>query len=192
MKQYKINEIFCSIQGEGFNVGRPAVFVRFAGCNLECKWCDTEHSAKIIMSSHELVSRIMDISDNRRLVVLTGGEPLLQIEDELIHDLYKNHFNIAIETNGTIRSKYIHVVWLTVSPKRFPGWVQQTGSELKLVNDGYWNYDTIKQINGNRFKHYYIQPCEHNGKFNFDDTINLINKLGHPWRLSCQIHKMMK
>ena len=119
---YKINEVFYTLQGEGAHSGIPAVFVRFSGCNLRCPWCDTEFTSFTPMTADEIVSIALslyeaDTQGRRRMMVLTGGEPSLQVDDALITALHAAGFYICIETNGT-RPLPAGIDWITCSPKR--------------------------------------------------------------------------
>ena len=119
---YKINEVFYTLQGEGAHSGIPAVFVRFSGCNLRCPWCDTEFTSFTPMTADEIVSTALslyeaDTQGRRRMMVLTGGEPSLQVDDALITALHAAGFYICIETNGT-RPLPAGIDWITCSPKR--------------------------------------------------------------------------
>ncbi len=117
---YKINEVFYTLQGEGAHSGIPAVFVRFSGCNLRCPWCDTEFSDFTEMSADEIVREALSIYDipneRRKMLVLTGGEPSLQVDTPLIDALHAAGFYICIETNGT-RPLPDGIDWITCSPK---------------------------------------------------------------------------
>ena len=110
----KVNEIFYSIQGEGFHAGEAAVFIRFAGCNLSCPFCDTNHHPFKEMTEDEICAEVEKYPS--RLVVITGGEPTLQLTASLVGKLHRLHRDVAIETNGT-REIPNGVDWVTVSPK---------------------------------------------------------------------------
>ena len=117
---YHINEIFYSLQGEGFHTGRPAVFVRFAGCNLRCPFCDTDFSHSEPMTAEQIARRVFDYSTHpHTLIVLTGGEPSLQVDNELVDALHAHQQTVAIETNGT-RPVPDNIDWVTLSPKAIP------------------------------------------------------------------------
>ena len=117
---YHINEIFYSLQGEGFHTGRPAVFVRFAGCNLRCPFCDTDFSHSEPMTAEQIARRVFDYSTHpHTLIVLTGGEPSLQVDKELVDALHAHQQTVTIETNGT-RPVPDNIDWVTVSPKAVP------------------------------------------------------------------------
>ena len=150
---YQVKEIFYTLQGEGAHAGRPAVFCRFAGCNLwsgreqdrasaVCRFCDTDFVGTDgtlggrFDSAADLAARIAGLWPagfaTQRFVVLTGGEPLLQVDTELIDALHAQGFEIAVETNGSIAAP-AGIDWLCVSPKAGAPWVQRHGHELKLV-----------------------------------------------------------
>ena len=118
---YKVNEIFYTLQGEGAHSGIPAVFVRFSGCNLRCPWCDTEFTSFTPMTAEEIVATALSLYDipneRRRMLVLTGGEPSLQVDELLITALHAAGFYICIETNGT-RPLPAGIDWITCSPKK--------------------------------------------------------------------------
>ena len=118
---YRVNEIFFTLQGEGAHSGIPAIFVRLSGCNLQCPWCDTEFEQYEIMSAEQIIKTALslyayDSEGRRKMLVLTGGEPSLQVDQPLIDALHKAGFYICIETNGT-RSLPNGIDWITCSPK---------------------------------------------------------------------------
>ena len=179
---YRINEIFHSLQGEGYNTGMAAVFVRFAGCNLRCAFCDTEHQSYTQMTAQEIAEAVFAYSaDEHTLIVLTGGEPALQADEELLTALHTHRQRVAIETNGTLPLP-AGIDWITVSPKQNTKVVQLLADEVKVVYEGqqveHWPDDiTAKQ--------YYLQPCSCK---NTDEVIAYVKR--HPkWRLSLQTHK---
>ena len=130
MKTYRVNDIFYSLQGEGHNTGRAAVFVRFSGCNLKCAFCDTDFASFEPLTGHDIVERIRH--HEARLVVLTGGEPTLQVDEQLIDALHEAGFEVAMESNGTLPPPS-NLDWLTVSPKTKPR--VQRCNELKVLFD---------------------------------------------------------
>ena len=157
---YRIHEIFYSLQGEGFHTGRPAVFVRFAGCNLRCPFCDTDFSTRQTMTCEDIVRQALSLvpsslPDGRFLLVLTGGEPALQVDDTLIDALHKAGFYIAIETNGT-RTLPAAIDWITCSPKDAPVVLTQA-DELKVVFRG---QDVERLYQAVKAQHYFLQPCD--------------------------------
>lgn len=179
---YRINEIFHSLQGEGFHTGTAAVFVRFAGCNLRCSFCDTEHKSFTPMTADEIAAAVFGYaSDAHTIIVLTGGEPSLQVDDELLKALHAHGQCIAIETNGT-QPLPSGIDWITVSPKQNSNVVLQQADEVKVVYEG---QDVAHWLEDIKALHYYLQPCSCQ---NTGDVITYI--LEHPqWRLSLQTHK---
>ena len=206
---YAVKEIFYTLQGEGAQTGRASVFCRFAGCNLwsgresdradaVCKFCDTDFvdvngpGGGRFATAGDLADAIADKwpagHDARRYVVCTGGEPLLQLDVPLITALHARHFEIAIETNGTIAAPP-GIDWICVSPKAGSTLVQKTGDELKLV---------FPQIEGNphafeqlAFRHFFIQPMDGPDRaVNTELAVRFC--MEHPkWRLSLQTHKLL-
>ncbi|MEG1579663.1 MAG: 7-carboxy-7-deazaguanine synthase QueE [Bacteroidaceae bacterium] len=187
----KINELFYSLQGEGMHSGTAAVFVRFSGCNLHCPFCDTDHEEGLWMTNEEIVNRVQAYP--ARMVVLTGGEPSLYVDPELIEQLHRIGKFITIETNGT------HLLpegidWITLSPKfdcnKFADVVLTRCDELKVVYQG----QPMDAYNRILSDHYFLQPCDTGNK-----EQNLLNMksvvdycLANPrWRLSLQIHKII-
>jgi organic radical activating enzyme len=178
---YKINEVFESIQGEGFWTGQFCLFIRFSGCNLQCSFCDTEHETFDTYKHDELLEKIKDSYCLH--VILTGGEPTLQINKQFISDIVLLGKFIHIETNGTLPiPDGIH--WVTVSPKT-DDFVIRTGDELKLVYSETMNLKRLETTTF--FDWYFIQPesCK-----NIDKVIEMIKDNGL-WRLSLQTHKIL-
>ncbi|BEG98560.1 7-carboxy-7-deazaguanine synthase QueE [Bacteroides sedimenti] len=176
----KVNEIFYSIQGEGYFTGTPAVFIRFSGCNLDCDFCDTEHQSGVMMSDKEIINEIIQYP--ARHVVLTGGEPSLHISHEFVDRLKKNGFFVQIETNGT-RELPANIDWITCSPKAGGETVILNPHELKVVFTG----QEMSQYDCFNAQVFCLQPCS--GK-NTEKVIEYI--LAHPkWRLSLQTHKLL-
>jgi 7-carboxy-7-deazaguanine synthase (Cx14CxxC type) len=201
---YTVKEIFYTIQGEGLNSGRPAIFCRFSGCNLWngkekhknlaiCNFCDTDFVGGVkYKASENLVEKIKDqvplkIRGMRNmLVVLTGGEPALQIDKELINGLKKEGFEIAIETNGTIDLPK-GIDWICVSPKGKSDLVIRKGNELKFV----FPQENLNPINfiDLEFDYFLLQPMDvpwPNENVNKSIDYCMKNPL---WRLSLQNHK---
>jgi organic radical activating enzyme len=192
MKKYKINEIFYSLQGEGFHAGTPSIFVRFSGCNLTCPFCDTLHENGIFLTENEIIKQLNKYPAKH--VVLTGGEPSLFVTSSLIESIHQAGKYIAIETNGT------HLLpeaidWVTLSPKNHLGEanaaiVLKNCDELKVVYTGQ-SLDSYSSI---KAEHYYLQPCDSNhsieNKKNTKQVIRLC--LENPqWKLSVQLHKLL-
>lgn len=179
-KTYKINEIFYSLQGEGFFTGTAAVFLRFSGCNRRCSFCDTDFTSGNDMTAEEIIDAISVFPT--RHIVITGGEPTLQLDAELIRAIKAARFFIQIETNGSnpIPSG---VDWVTCSPKDAP-WQIDRIDELKVVYQGQ-NVEQIADLLP--APRHFLQPCS--GE-NISETIDYI--LSHPrWRLSLQTHKLI-
>ncbi len=192
---YRINEIFYSLQGEGFHSGTPAVFVRFSGCNLHCHFCDTEHESGTPMTLEQIAHEAnrYPVAD---MIVLTGGEPSLFIDEPFVADLKRlTNKRIAIETNGT-RPLPANVDWVTLSPKSgFDGGdiepcVLSRCDELKVVYMGQnlSQYDNIETLN--RF----LQPCycddADERQCNLQACVEAV-MTHNGWRLSLQIHRIL-
>lgn len=205
---YSVKEIFKTLQGEGALAGRVAVFCRFAGCNLwsgreedraaaVCRFCDTDFvgvdgtSGGKYVSAGDLVRMISaewGPGRDRRFVVLTGGEPLLQVDEELIGELHRNGFEIAVETNGTVDPP-AGIDWICVSPKSSAALKAKAGHELKLV---YPQTDALPDSFASLdFKHFSLQPMD--GPERESNTASAIAYcLEHPrWSLSVQTHKQV-
>lgn len=190
----KINEIFYSIQGEGFHAGTPAVFVRFSGCNLHCSFCDTGHEEGTMMSEDEIVRETEKYP--ARLVILTGGEPSLFITDTLIQQLHQAGKYVAIETNGT-HPLPASIDWVTLSPKDLfcpnANIRLKKCDELKLVYTGR-DEKAIEQYTRFPARHYYLQPCDTGDASQnvgiMQETVRYCLK--HPlWNISIQLHKVL-
>jgi organic radical activating enzyme len=200
MKRYSVKEIFYSIQGEGLNSGRAAVFVRFSGCNMwngrdpdkklsPCWFCDTNFVGGEKMLAEEIVDRVLRMvpkTKSNYLVVLTGGEPLLQVDDSLVSKLCEAGISVAIETNGSIpfRSKY--PVHITVSPKTMNlSTIQPT--EVKLLFNNGLNPSEIYEKYKFNTKYFYLQGIDN---ITSEDLIDYIKNHAE-WRLSTQLHKTL-
>jgi 7-carboxy-7-deazaguanine synthase (Cx14CxxC type) len=205
---YQVKEMFYTLQGEGAHAGRPAVFCRFSGCNLwsgreqdrstaVCQFCDTDfigtdgQNGGKFQTAQDLAqaARNQWLGDADNLyIVITGGEPLLQLDSALIDALHTFGFEIAVETNGTLQAPD-GIDWICVSPKAGAEFVQTSGHELKLVfPQPSLMPDALPETH---FKHYYLQPMDgantaHNTKLAIDYC------KAHPkWRLSLQTHKIL-
>ncbi len=177
---YKVNEIFYSLQGEGYHTGTPAVFLRMSGCNRACAFCDTDHSAGRMMSAEEIVAEITRYP--ARHLVVTGGEPLLQLDSALLRAIKAERFFVQIETNGSLPVPP-EVDWVTCSPKDAP-WKIDRIDELKIVYQGQDVEAIAALLPAPR---HFLQPCS--GQ-NIQETIAYC--LAHPhWRLSLQTHKLL-
>ncbi len=176
----KINEIFYSLQGEGFHAGTPAVFVRFSGCNLKCDFCDTRHEEGKSMTDEEIVEEVLRYPS--RMVILTGGEPGLWVDDALIEALHKAGKYICIETNGTCVLPE-QIDWVTCSPKQGTVLNVKRMDEVKVVYLGQ-DVSSYLQLPAT---HFFLQPCSCR---NTEEVVGYI--LQHPqWRLSLQTHKLI-
>lgn len=206
---YAVKEIFYTLQGEGAQSGRPAVFCRFSGCNLwsgrevdrataQCRFCDTDFigvngpGGGKFASAQELAAAVAvqwpQASGGRRYVVCTGGEPLLQLDLPLIDALHAQGFEIAVETNGTIAAPE-GIDWICVSPKAGTQLVQRTGSELKLV------FPQVdfgpEQFEKLAFHNFFLQPMD-GPERERNTQLTVRYCMEHPrWRLSLQTHKIV-
>ncbi len=206
---YSVKEIFYTLQGEGGQAGMPAVFCRFAGCNLWtgreqdrpkaiCQFCDTDFVGTDgtlggkFATADELAERILGqwpADDSRhRMVVLTGGEPLLQVDQALIAALHMRGFRISVESNGTVAAPE-GIDWLCISPKAGADWIQRSGQELKLV----WpqpTFDLAAIEASTEFQHYFLQPMD-NAQQSSNIAACIAQCMQRPgWRLSLQTHKL--
>ena len=180
MKLYRVNEIFYSLQGEGYYTGTPAVFLRFSGCNRACPFCDTDFRAFTEMTAAQIAEAVSAFPG--RHLVATGGEPLLQLDSELLRELKLRGFYVQVETNGTMPVPP-EVDWVTCSPTDAP-WAVDRIDELKIVFDGRDVEELARLLPAPRL---FLQPCS--GK-NIPETVAYI--LAHPrWRLSLQTHKLI-
>ncbi len=202
----RVNDIFYSLQGEGRNTGRAALFVRFAGCNLRCSFCDTDFASYHELSEDyimaELVVRCMDLGlmEEKPMVVLTGGEPTLQVDEDFVDLLHEEDFYVAMESNGILPAPQ-NLDWLTVSPKNLTPLPPLQGArgkqpdEIKIVFDE--NCDPEEILKGLSLQGeplLYLQPCDTGDP----ERNRLITALcvdyikRHPqWRLSLQTHKLI-
>jgi 7-carboxy-7-deazaguanine synthase (Cx14CxxC type) len=214
---YAVKEIFYTLQGEGAQAGRAAVFCRFAGCNLWsgreadrataiCKFCDTEFvgvdglGGGRFESAQALAAAVAEKWPNefgqggrgagKRFVVCTGGEPLLQMDADLIDELHARGFEIAVETNGTIAAP-AGLDWICVSPKAGAELVQTNGDELKLVFPQAEAAAAPSEFEALKFRNFFLQPMD--GPNRAENTeLALRFCLDHPkWRLSLQTHKFL-
>lgn len=189
---YKINEIFYSLQGEGYHAGKAAIFVRFAKCNLRCSFCDTNFDKYTEMSAQQIIEQIQQY-EPCKFIVITGGEPTLQITPSLVQLFHMHGYYIAIETNGT------HTIpkgidWITCSPKTNfvdAGKIHiKQANEIKVIFDGIHHISTF----GIQANQLYVQPCdvgnaEQNKKI-LHQTIEFV-KNNPQWKLSLQLHKLI-
>jgi 7-carboxy-7-deazaguanine synthase (Cx14CxxC type) len=208
---YAVKEVFYTLQGEGANTGRPAVFCRFAACNLWsgreqdrstaiCQFCDTDFVGTDGPGGGQFASAA-DLADQvasawpaqsspraRRMVVCTGGEPLLQLDQTAVDELHRRGFEVAIETNGTVLPPP-GIDWICVSPKAGSELVLKSGHELKLVfpQPG----AEPEKFEGLDFEWFFLQPMDSPAR-ETNTQLALEYCLKHPlWRLSLQTHKML-
>lgn len=188
----RINEIFYSMQGEGHFTGTPAIFIRFSGCNLQCPFCDTSHATYISMTEEEIIETISQYKAKH--VILTGGEPTLQINKELTDLLHEKNYFIQIETNGTLPIPCgCCIDWITCSPKHEGKLRLSHVDELKVLYHGDDKMQMSKYDNINA-KVYSLQPLdtkkEDENKRILKETLHYI--LANPkWSLSLQTHKII-
>jgi len=201
--KFFINSIFRSIQGEGFNQGKEAVFIRFSGCNLwsglekdrfykkhSCaNWCDTDFKEGSWKTISEIVNIVKELSKSPSLIVLTGGEPMLQITQSFI-DFLKNIFSetlVCIETNGTI-DKNLKNCWTTVSPKEGSVLRLKKGNELKFVYPQSINLEDFLDLD---FDYFIIQP-KYENVINYQPLINLVFANNKKLIIRPQLHKILE
>ena len=213
----RINDIFYSLQGEGSNTGRAAIFIRFAGCNLRCSFCDTEFDSYTEMTDDKVISEIKSLTSHlspltshpspltsHLLVVLTGGEPTLQVDEAFVDLLHQHGYEVAMESNGT-RPAPRNLDWLTVSPKEWwkvngGGWMENSNvrrpDELKIVFDE----DMPERLSSLHLPPstlhalLYLQPCDTGDPVRNADIMQRCVEYikQHPqWRLSLQTHKLI-
>jgi 7-carboxy-7-deazaguanine synthase (Cx14CxxC type) len=205
---YAVKECFLTLQGEGMQAGSRAVFLRFAGCNLwsgreqdraaaQCTFCDTDFvgtdgaGGGKFQSADELAGHVESLwgeGEEQRLVVITGGEPMLQLDEALVDSLHRRRFRVAVETNGTL-SAIDGLDWICVSPKAGTDVVQRHGDELKLV----WPQTGIDPAELEKwdFDHFLVQPMDcDDAKQAMDSAVALA--MDRPkWRLTLQAHKLI-
>ena len=187
----QVSEIFYSIQGEGYWTGTPAVFVRLAGCNLNCRFCDTDYSLKFLATADDVVARVRELGAACPTVVLTGGEPLAQTESSaLIDALRADDRRVHIESNGTIPVELPPDVWLTISPKeRLHPAMARRANEVKLIVEGRVPEEWLASFAG-RGVPVFLQP-EGNKPANVTIALEAAKAAPDRYRLSLQIHKFI-
>ena len=205
---YAVKECFLTLQGEGVQSGSRAVFLRFAGCNLwsgreqdrataECRFCDTDfvgtdgEGGGKFKQADELaahVERLWGEGQDQRLVVITGGEPMLQLDPALVDALHAHGFKVAVETNGTLPA-IAGIDWICVSPKAGTEVVQRSGNELKLV----WPQEGIDpaELESWAFDHFLVQPMDCADRESAIDAAIKLAMERPGWRLSLQVHKVV-
>ena len=205
---YAVKEAFLTLQGEGMQSGSRAVFLRFAGCNLwsgreqdraaaQCNFCDTDFvgtdgpGGGKFGSAEDLaahVERLWGEGQDRRLVVITGGEPMLQLDEALIEALHRRGFRVAVESNGTLAA-IEGIDWLCISPKAGTQVVQRRGDELKLV----WPQKEIDpaELENWDFRHFLVQPMDCDDRQAAMEAAIALAMERPKWRLSLQAHKVV-
>lgn len=208
---YSVKEIYYTLQGEGAHTGRPAVFLRFAGCNLwsgreehraeaVCRFCDTEFvgtdgkGGGKFEKAAELAAAVRQAwpgaADSIPYVVCTGGEPLLQLDDELVIALHAAGFEIGVESNGTLAAPE-GIDWLCISPKGAAPLVQTSGQELKLVYPQSESEAQPANFERLKFDHFFLQPLD-SPEAEQNTRLAVEFCLKHPrWKLSVQTHKVL-
>jgi 7-carboxy-7-deazaguanine synthase (Cx14CxxC type) len=205
---YAVKELFKTLQGEGAQAGRAAVFCRFSGCNLWsgreadrstaiCKFCDTEFVGTDGSGGGKFrdadtlslaIAKTWGVNTAKRYVVFTGGEPLLQLDAKLVDAVHRHGFEIAIETNGTLEPP-VGIDWICVSPKAGAPFKLRSGSELKLVypQPGLQPFE-LEDLD---FEHYWLQPMDGPDRRANTTAVADFCLQNPPWRLSLQTHKMI-
>ena len=188
---YGLVEIFESLQGEGRNTGRPCVFIRFAGCNLRCPWCDTDVKKRFALSLEDLVKEVKNFK--AKSVILTGGEPTLVKEmPELVAALKKDGYWIGVETNGTIAADWLGFVdYVVCSPKRGAELALNAADEVRVVVEDEAMVKFCREVRGRiAATDYYVSPCDRDGKIDFATAKSVLSQL-NGWSLSVQLHKLL-
>ena len=188
---FDLVEIFESLQGEGRNSGRPCVFVRFAGCNLACPWCDTDVRRRFSLSRDDLVKEIRGFK--AKSVILTGGEPtLVKGMPELVAELKKDGYWIAVETNGTNDVDWLGFVdYVACSPKRGAEPTLTAADEVRVVAEDEAIVAFCREVRGRiAATDYYVSPCERDGKIDCATAKFVLSQLDG-WSLSVQLHKLL-
>lgn len=187
----RVNEIFYSLQGEGRFTGTPAVFLRLSGCNLKCSFCDTKHEEATEMHPTEIVEELLKYPSKH--LVITGGEPSLQIDWDFVDYLQQYGFFVQVETNGVKRLP-TNVDWITCSPKYKPICYGEV-DEIKCVYEGNESEEKIHSLfRSVRAENFYLQPCDvKNPKRNAEILAECINfiKENPQWKLSLQTQKIL-
>ena len=194
---YDLVEIFESLQGEGRNTGRPCVFIRFAGCNLKCPWCDTDVTKKFSASLADILAELGRYK--AKSVILTGGEPTLVKEmPELVAALKKDGYWIGVETNGTIAADWLGFVdYVACSPKmEFSDLYDSSlalkdANEVRVVASSEKVVGFCRKIRGRIVAtDYYVSPCDRDGQIDFATAKSVLSQLDG-WSLSVQLHKIL-
>ena len=191
---YDLVEIFESLQGEGRNMGRPCVFLRFAGCNLKCPWCDTDVTKRFSASLDDILGELGQY--RAKSVILTGGEPTIQKGmPELVAALRKKGYWVAVETNGTNgpdEAPWLEFLdYVACSPKRGAPIRLVTADEVRVVAEDEQTADFCREIRGKiAATDYYVSPCDQGGEIDFATAKAVLSQLDG-WSLSVQLHKIV-
>lgn len=206
--KYRMREIFSTIQGEGRNTGLPATFIRFAGCNLNCPWCDTRRQAKEFLALPEIMAKVRKFRN--RAVVITGGEPTTVVGlGDVLAKLKDEGYWLALETNGLKASPEVEMFdYVAVSPKYFyrtkylGDGILKKADEVRIVAESTGMEAFCRKMRETiSATDYYISPLDENGKMHYRRAFNLMLKLNEsvsvktavwpPWSLSIQTHKVL-
>ncbi len=191
--KYALVEIFESLQGEGRNMGRPCVFIRFAGCNLSCPWCDTDVRERFSLGLEDILAELRRFKS--RSVILTGGEPTVaEGMPELVAALKREGYWVAVETNGTSNAPWLSFVdYVACSPKaEYPDFLRlEFADEVRVVASSESVADFCRCVRQTvSATDYYISPCERDGNMDFATAKAVLGKLDG-WSLSVQLHKLL-
>ncbi|MBC1889021.1 7-carboxy-7-deazaguanine synthase QueE [Listeria booriae] len=197
-REYRIVEIFETMQGEGYNTGMPSVFIRFGRCNLDCPWCDTNYNEFVMMTGEQILAEVHKYE--ARNIVITGGEPTIQRGiEELLQVLKAEGYYLAIETNG-LKDVPVEIDYVATSPKRLYSNMYEKrhlsqADEVRIVVDGDVQAFCAQIEALIPAKRYYLSPCEVDGDFNMLETIRQLGQLNvtrgeNKWALSIQTHKL--
>jgi organic radical activating enzyme len=202
-QQYRVVEIFESVQGEGYNTGKEVVFLRFGACNLKCPWCDTEYRRFETLDEAAVVARVSALGP--KAVILTGGEPFIQEGLDALLDRFKElGYWIGAETNGVCAPSEAwlrRIDYVAMSPKALYADLYddermlRRADEVRIVVDG--DVEEFCRTMRDRIEaaHYFLSPCERDGRFNVEETVRLLGRLNAgrrtgKWLLSLQTHKL--
>ena len=200
---YRIVEVFQSLQGEGYNTGKPVVFLRFGGCNLACPWCDTDYQVYETLDEETVVARVSAF--RIKAVIVTGGEPFIQKGLDVLLSRFKDlGYWIGAETNGIVAppEDWLRLIdYVAVSPKALyadlydDGQMITRADEVRIVAEGDVQDFCEQMRNRIEAAHYYLSPCEREGVFNVEETVKLLGVLNRgrrsgKWLLSLQVHKL--
>lgn len=206
--KYRMREIFSSVQGEGRNTGIPATFIRFAGCNLSCPWCDTRRHTKMMLTLTEIMAEVRKLKN--RAVIVTGGEPTMVAGlGDVLSKLKNEGYWLALETNGLRSIPEVEMFdYVAVSPKYFyrtkyvGGSILKKADEVRIVAEASGMEDFCRMMRESiAATDYYISPLDENGKMHYRRAFNLMQKLNSsvsmktapwpPWSVSIQTHKVL-